>query len=230
MKEPKSIPIEQVNPQELTVQPEIYKRFEEHERNKGIELALSKLVPKDREVIESRFGFNDYPQTLDEIGNKFKVSTETIRQREMRALRKLRHPENLAIIAEEHKTPEYLLTPQERERKMKIFEEIYSAIQKRVWTNPRQDFRKITDRLYNIINKLFFPVDLEKITISSKKIGKKIVLETSDKKFKFDRHYFVSGSGKVYDPLLSKPIYREAYLLHGFRGFDEGNMSYSTYK
>ena len=58
-----------------------------------IEEALSELNPKEQEVLRLRFGLNDgRERTLDEIGKKFGVTRERIRQIEAKALRKLRHP------------------------------------------------------------------------------------------------------------------------------------------
>ena len=45
------------------------------------------------QVLTLRFGLADgYSRTLEEVGKKFKVTRERIRQIEAKALRKLRHP------------------------------------------------------------------------------------------------------------------------------------------
>lgn len=55
--------------------------------------ALETLEPREREVIELRFGLNDHePQELGQIGERYRLSRERIRQIECKALRKLRHP------------------------------------------------------------------------------------------------------------------------------------------
>lgn len=55
---------------------------------------LQTLVPRDREVIELRFGLRDgIPRSLDEVSRVFGVTRERIRQIELRALLKLREPE-----------------------------------------------------------------------------------------------------------------------------------------
>ncbi len=54
---------------------------------------LDTLTPREREVLEQRFGLVDgYSRTLEEVGKKFKVTRERIRQIEAKALRKMRHP------------------------------------------------------------------------------------------------------------------------------------------
>jgi RNA polymerase primary sigma factor len=61
----------------------------------GIELedALGSLTPRERRVIQLRFGLIDgHQRTLEEVGKRFGVTRERIRQIEAKALRKLRHP------------------------------------------------------------------------------------------------------------------------------------------
>ncbi|MDW8316878.1 MAG: RNA polymerase sigma factor RpoD [Anaerolineae bacterium] len=54
---------------------------------------LSQLTPREREVLEMRFGLADgVSHTLEEVGQHFGVTRERIRQIEAKALRKLRHP------------------------------------------------------------------------------------------------------------------------------------------
>ncbi len=54
---------------------------------------LETLSPREREVLTLRFGLEDgRPHTLEEVGQKFGVTRERIRQIESKALRKLRHP------------------------------------------------------------------------------------------------------------------------------------------
>jgi RNA polymerase primary sigma factor len=60
---------------------------------KNIDMALSSLSPKEREIIKKRFGIGDeLPHTLEDVGNEFEVTRERIRQIEVKAIRKLRHP------------------------------------------------------------------------------------------------------------------------------------------
>jgi RNA polymerase primary sigma factor len=54
---------------------------------------LDQLTPREREVLEMRFGLGDgTSHTLEEVGQYFGVTRERIRQIEAKALRKLRHP------------------------------------------------------------------------------------------------------------------------------------------
>jgi RNA polymerase primary sigma factor len=60
---------------------------------KNIDMALSSLTPKEQEIIKKRFGIGDeVPHTLEDVGNDFDVTRERIRQIEVKAIRKLRHP------------------------------------------------------------------------------------------------------------------------------------------
>ena len=58
-----------------------------------IEEVLCTLTPREEEVLKLRFGLKGGTcHTLEEVGNMFGVTRERIRQREAKALRKLRHP------------------------------------------------------------------------------------------------------------------------------------------
>ncbi len=58
-----------------------------------IDKALCTLNPKEEQILRKRFGIGDAaPQTLEEVGKEFEVTRERIRQIEMSAIRKLRHP------------------------------------------------------------------------------------------------------------------------------------------
>ena len=54
---------------------------------------LDTLTPREKRVLELRFGIGDgHEQTLEEVGQQFDVTRERIRQIEAKALDKLRHP------------------------------------------------------------------------------------------------------------------------------------------
>lgn len=54
---------------------------------------MASLKPKEQEILKLRFGWDDnHPKTLEEIGIKYGVTRERIRQIEQKAIRRLRHP------------------------------------------------------------------------------------------------------------------------------------------
>jgi RNA polymerase primary sigma factor len=58
-----------------------------------IDKVLDTLSPKEAAVIKKRFGIGeDSPRTLEEVGQEFDVTRERIRQIEVKAIRKLKHP------------------------------------------------------------------------------------------------------------------------------------------
>ncbi|NLM71593.1 MAG: RNA polymerase sigma factor RpoD [Synergistaceae bacterium] len=64
-----------------------------HLLHEQIEEMLSALSEREREVLHYRFGLEDgHSYTLEEVGRRFGVTRERIRQIEAKALRKLRHP------------------------------------------------------------------------------------------------------------------------------------------
>lgn len=64
-----------------------------HER---IEALLNTLTPREARILRLRFGLlNGKSHTLEEVGQKFGLTRERIRQIEGRALRRLRHPRRI---------------------------------------------------------------------------------------------------------------------------------------
>ena len=58
-----------------------------------VEDALDTLTPRERRVLQLRFGLiDDHQRTLEELGKRFGLTRERIRQIEANALRKLRQP------------------------------------------------------------------------------------------------------------------------------------------
>ena len=58
-----------------------------------VEKVLSTLSPREARIIRLRFGLeNGHPYTLEEVGQKYGLTRERIRQIEGKALRRLRHP------------------------------------------------------------------------------------------------------------------------------------------
>jgi RNA polymerase primary sigma factor len=58
-----------------------------------IEMVLGSLSPREAQVLGLRYGLIDgTAHTLEEVGAKFGVTRERIRQIETKAIRRLRHP------------------------------------------------------------------------------------------------------------------------------------------
>ncbi|MEE9259490.1 MAG: RNA polymerase sigma factor RpoD [Candidatus Scalindua sediminis] len=58
-----------------------------------IESVLDTLTYREREIVKLRYGIGDgYTYTLEEVGKKFMVTRERVRQIEAKAVRKLQHP------------------------------------------------------------------------------------------------------------------------------------------
>ena len=72
------------NPSEMTAYSLLKERLKD---------VLQTLTEREQEVLTLRFGLLDgYSRTLEEVGRKFTVTRERIRQIEAKALRKMRHP------------------------------------------------------------------------------------------------------------------------------------------
>jgi RNA polymerase primary sigma factor len=65
----------------------------EHMLRERVDEVLSTLSPREARILRMRFGLDTCgPFTLEEVGEKFGLTRERIRQIEGKALRRLRHP------------------------------------------------------------------------------------------------------------------------------------------
>jgi RNA polymerase primary sigma factor len=73
-------------------QPSPDKQLFDDSLREEIDIALQSLSPREKEVIMLYFGIDqDQPMTLEEIGDKFKLTRERVRQIKEKAIRRLRH-------------------------------------------------------------------------------------------------------------------------------------------
>lgn len=66
--------------------------------SKEIERALSTLTERERDIIRLFFGINSHEMTLEEIGNKFGLTRERVRQIKEKAIRRLRHTSRSKLL------------------------------------------------------------------------------------------------------------------------------------
>ena len=81
--------------------------YDDTERNKTSEVLLrilkTTLNPREEMVIRMRFGIGvDRDHTLDEIGWQLSITRERVRQIEVKAMRKLKHPYRLRMLKQLH--------------------------------------------------------------------------------------------------------------------------------
>ena len=75
------------------------KETEEQAVRDIVAFAMSKLRPRQQQILEYRLGLKDgNPKTLEEVGQIFGVTRERIRQLEVKALKELRRPKTMAQI------------------------------------------------------------------------------------------------------------------------------------
>jgi RNA polymerase primary sigma factor len=71
----------------------------EQSLKEDINVILSTLTDKESEIIEYRFGLNGKsPLSLKEIGDRYHLTKERIRQIEKKALKRLQHPRRSALL------------------------------------------------------------------------------------------------------------------------------------
>lgn len=74
------------------ITPTVEEQVEYNQLKETIDMVLNTLTNKEKDILELRFGLKDgIDRTLEQVGVKYKVTRERIRQIEAKALRKLRH-------------------------------------------------------------------------------------------------------------------------------------------
>ncbi len=66
--------------------------------NKEIERALSTLTERERDIVKDFFGIGTSEMTLEEIGEKFGLTRERVRQIKEKAIRRLRHSNRSKLL------------------------------------------------------------------------------------------------------------------------------------
>jgi RNA polymerase primary sigma factor len=78
-----------------------FKTLENSEASNRIEQVLSSLTEREEKIIRMRFGIGvNSEHTLEEVGKFFNLTRERIRQIEIKALKKLRHPARSKMLRE----------------------------------------------------------------------------------------------------------------------------------
>jgi RNA polymerase primary sigma factor len=78
-----------------------FKTLENTEASSRIEQVLSSLTEREEKIIRMRFGIGiNSEHTLEEVGKYFNLTRERIRQIEIKALKKLRHPARSKMLRE----------------------------------------------------------------------------------------------------------------------------------
>jgi RNA polymerase sigma factor (sigma-70 family) len=72
--------------------------FEAFSLRDDVENVLKTLTPREEKIIRARFGIGEPAKTYEEVGGNIGVGRERIRQIEMKAIRKMRHPERSRIL------------------------------------------------------------------------------------------------------------------------------------
>jgi RNA polymerase primary sigma factor len=83
-----------------------YERAVEILTHEALRKALENLGYRERRVLELRYGLGgEHPRTLDEVGRKFNVTRERIRQIEHQSLKKLQNLRKAENLHDDVKTP-----------------------------------------------------------------------------------------------------------------------------
>ena len=94
------IPLAQLPPgDEIAMLPSPEDHAIASEMEEGVRRALATLNEREAAIVRARYGIGGEPErTYDELADEHSVTRERIRQIEMKALQKLRHPSNARLI------------------------------------------------------------------------------------------------------------------------------------
>lgn len=79
----------------ILLEDDALKTVVENERANVVRQILDTLKSREADVLRARYGFSGKEKTLGEVGQKYGLTRERIRQIETKAIRKLRHPSRL---------------------------------------------------------------------------------------------------------------------------------------
>ena len=74
--------------------------IEAEELSREVMEMIDTLTEREKQVIQKRYGFDGLPMTLEQIAIEQQVTTERVRQIEMRAIRKLQEPHRSIVLLE----------------------------------------------------------------------------------------------------------------------------------
>ena len=102
---------------------------------------LDGLTPREAKVLRMRFGIQlDCDYTLEEVGSRFDVTRERIRQIEARAMRKMKHPFRSEILRQFY-ADEYYKTTEQKKREAEARQKQW---QEEIESRQRMHYREKT--------------------------------------------------------------------------------------
>jgi DNA-binding CsgD family transcriptional regulator len=104
-----------------------------HEMVNVMEEQLASLSPRESKVLRMRYGIGCKEHTYEEIGDKFELSRERIRQIESKALRHLKHPSRSDELRQ--LLPNYEISPKQKQKTKSL---LCEGVHHLFYTNPNQ--------------------------------------------------------------------------------------------
>lgn len=81
-----------ISPETVVLDEEVFQKVFNEAMCRTVSEILNTLKPREKSVLELRYGLKGPERTLEDIGKEFNVTRERVRQIEAKALRKLCHP------------------------------------------------------------------------------------------------------------------------------------------